>query len=103
MMAANVAVLALVLVLTAAGFFAEPTPGNKWIIAIDYTQLGLFWAFMIAWAWTLVKLYRDIKHSKKLLPNKRVFKLHGFLLFAFAVIDIFVVTCLQIGFRIEYS
>ena len=35
---------------------------------------------LFAWAWTLIRLYKDIKHSEKLLPNKRIFILHGSLL-----------------------
>jgi hypothetical protein len=33
-----------------------------------------------AWAWTLIRLYKDITHSEKLLPNKRIFFIHGSLL-----------------------
>jgi hypothetical protein len=32
------------------------------------------------WAWTLIRLYRDVSHSEKLLPNKRIFLIHGALL-----------------------
>jgi hypothetical protein len=32
---------------------------------------------MLGWAWTLVRLYKDIDHSTKLLPNKRIFIIHG--------------------------
>jgi len=34
----------------------------------------------MAWAWTLVRLYKDIKHSNKLLPSKGMFILHGIFL-----------------------
>ncbi len=34
----------------------------------------------VAWAWTLIRLYKDITHSEKLLPNKRIFFIHGSLL-----------------------
>ena len=35
---------------------------------------------MLTWGWTLIRLYRDIEHSEKLLPNKHIFILHGSLL-----------------------
>jgi len=35
---------------------------------------------MITWGWTLHKLYRNTVHSEKLLPDKRLFILHGSLL-----------------------
>ncbi len=35
---------------------------------------------MLAWAWTLIRLYKEIENSEKLLPNKGVFTLHGSLL-----------------------
>ena len=38
---------------------------------------------LVAWAWSLFRLYRDIKHSEKLLPDKKIFILHGSLLIAF--------------------
>ena len=38
---------------------------------------------MLAWACTLIRLYKDIEHSEKLLPNKRIFIQHGSLLFGF--------------------
>jgi hypothetical protein len=41
---------------------------------------------MVGWAWTLIRLYRDIDHSEKLLPNKRIFILHGSLLGAYLVL-----------------
>ena len=41
---------------------------------------------LAAWAWALFRLYRDVKHSRKLLPDKNIFILHGSLLTAFLVI-----------------
>jgi hypothetical protein len=43
---------------------------------------------MIAWTWTLVRLYKDIKHAEKLLPNKRLFKIHGILLAIYMVLSV---------------
>lgn len=41
---------------------------------------------LIAWSWALFSLYRDVKHSEKLLPDKKIFLLHGSLLTAFLVL-----------------
>jgi hypothetical protein len=35
---------------------------------------------LLAWAWTLIKLYKDTENSEKLLPNKHLFTFHGSLL-----------------------
>jgi len=49
----------------------------------SYGWLALVTLFTFAWAWTLYKLYRDTVHSAKLLPDKRIFKLHASLLVCF--------------------
>ena len=41
---------------------------------------------LVAWAWSLFRLYRDIKYSEKLLPDKKIFILHASLLIAFLLI-----------------
>jgi len=46
----------------------------------EYGQLGMLVIFSVVWGWTLYKLYRDTVHSKKLLPHKNIFILHGSLL-----------------------
>ncbi len=40
----------------------------------------------VAWAWTLIRLYKDIAHSEQLLPNKHIFFIHGSLLTIYYVI-----------------
>jgi hypothetical protein len=48
---------------------------------------------MLVWGYTLKRLYNDVALSKKLLPNKRLFIIHGSLLCSFltlyALTDIF--------------
>ncbi len=44
----------------------------------------------VAWAWTLIRLYKDIIHSEKLLPNKRIFLIHGALLTIYYLIYLIV-------------
>jgi hypothetical protein len=41
---------------------------------------------MLMWGYTLKRLYNDVALSKKLLPNKRLFIIHGSLLSAFLVL-----------------
>ena len=53
---------------------------NAIYYAGSYFLYGMQIAFLLIWAWTLIKLYKEIKHSKRLLPDKRVFILHGILL-----------------------
>ena len=54
------------------------------ILLISFLRLFIFQVgCLIAWAWTLMRLYKDIQHSEKLLPKKRIFKLHGYLLTAY--------------------
>ncbi len=64
-------------------------------IAADST---LFFQFgcLTAWAWTLIRLYKDIKHSEKLLPNKRIFIQHGYLLTGYMLLG----ALLQINFYV---
>ncbi len=44
------------------------------------------WICMIVWGCSLIKLYRDVAHSKKLLPNKFLFIIHGSLLSAYIIV-----------------
>jgi len=47
---------------------------------------------LLVWAWTLKKLYADIKEAQGTLPNEKVFRLHGVLLVLFLVVDIAAIT-----------
>jgi len=51
-----------------------------------YSELVFQMGCMVAWACTLVRLYKDINHSEKLLPKKRIFILHGSLLVAYLLV-----------------
>jgi len=51
-----------------------------------YGWLIMVTVFTITWGWTLHKLYRDTKLSEKLLPDKRIFVLHGSLLVLFLLV-----------------
>jgi hypothetical protein len=46
----------------------------------DWLFIIFQFAYFLIWAWALYALYRDIKHANMLLPNKRIFVLHGSLL-----------------------
>lgn len=53
----------------------------------NYGWLVLLSCFTITWAWALYILYRDTIHSEKLLPNKRIFIVHGSLLTLFLFLN----------------
>ena len=60
----------------------------------DDTTLVLKLLCSVAWAWTLIKLYWDVAHSEKLLPNKRIFIIHGSLLTVYILIYLAAYICL---------
>ena len=56
---------------------AEPDRiSNIRLIPLEFT-------YSVTWCWALCKLYTQIKSSRYLLPNKRIFLLHGTLLFLY--------------------
>ena len=73
---ASILIIAISATMCLALFFQYPK-----LFSIAYS-VAIFFRFLcsVAWAWTLIRLYKDIKHSEKLLPNKRVFFIHGSLL-----------------------
>lgn len=84
-MIANVAVMTVIIALGVLWYFVDDSSGFSYFFAV-YSMQVLLWLFLGAWVVTLVKLYRDLKHSKKLLPNKRIFIVHGSLLTTFLVL-----------------
>jgi len=86
MKCANVAMTLLILAIAVCFYVANKT-GNlllNYIANICWLVLPSF--FTIMWAWPLYKLYRDTRNSKKLLPNKKIFILHGSLLVLFLLL-----------------
>ena len=77
---ANAIILLLILVISASIFFGIRRYSIKLLAIGTYSTLVLQVGCLLAWSWTLIRLYRDIKHSEKLLPNKHIFILHGTLL-----------------------
>lgn len=53
----------------------------------SYGWLTLLTVFTLTWGWTLYKLYMNTVHSEKLLPDKRIFILHGSLLVFFLLMN----------------
>ena len=83
MKVANVVFPLLVLALGVCIYFGLKYD-NAWCYNIgSYGWLALLTLFTLTWGWTLYKLYRDTVHSKKLLPDKRLFILHWSLLVLF--------------------
>lgn len=86
----------LMAILIAADFFImtisvaralSGNPGKLICIGDDLTQIML-WSMFAAWAWAMFKLYRDVKHSEKLLPDKKIFIVPGSLLIVFLIFEL---------------
>ena len=85
----NVAVTLLILTISVllyiglkANFYAD-----KLYFVANYLSLAFQVFCALAWGWTLYALYRGVKSSKKLLPNKNLFILHGSLLALYFVVE----------------
>lgn len=59
---------------------------GKLFVIQDYTFQIMLWTMLAAWACALIKLYREVKHSEKLLPDKKLFILHGSLLTVYLIL-----------------
>jgi len=59
--------------------YTRETLGTLSFIA-DWLFILYQFTYLLIWAWALYVLYRDIKQARMLLPNKRIFFLHGSLL-----------------------
>lgn len=81
---AHVAVAIYLVVVFAFEFWYRDPHSVVWQI-LNWVALVYLSACLIAWVVTLIKLYRDVKQSEKVLPNKRVFILHGVVLSAFVL------------------
>lgn len=76
----NIIISLLILLISASLYFAIRR-GSTVLLKIGTLSTLVFQVgCLIAWSWTLIKLYKDIKHSEKLLPKKIIFKLQGALL-----------------------
>ena len=51
-----------------------------------YMSLSFVSVCTIIWGYTLIRLYKDVKTSEKLLPNKKLFFLHGSLLSLYLIL-----------------
>lgn len=88
MLAANICTILLIAAFSIVYFIAiyrGAEFGFLWFVP-NYGQLIMLWVFMVTWAWTLILLYRNVKHQEKVLPNKKVFILHGIVLSVYLVI-----------------
>ena len=87
MLVANILCPLLILAFSVCIYFGYWT-GNKFYYIGNYGWLSMIAIFTLTWGWTLFKLYRDTVHSKKLLPNKKIFILHGSLLVLFVLLEV---------------
>lgn len=81
---ADIVVLVMIVIITALYIFSGPDQDMIYFVA-KYLELVTVMAFLLAWAWTLVKLFKQIKNSEQLVPNLSVFKTHGVLLSLYVV------------------
>ncbi len=83
---ANITISIMIILISITLYLAVVLNSKVLIAVTDNSTLVFQFVFMLAWALTLINLYRDIKHSDKLLPNKRMFLLHGCLLTSYLFI-----------------
>jgi len=68
--------------------YFKDDPNYNTLLFVSNNSNSFFQAgCLFAWAWTLIRLYKDFKGTEKLLPKKRVFILHGVLLTLFLLLD----------------
>lgn len=65
----------------------------------NYSSLAFQTICTLVWGWTLFSLYRDVNTSDKLLPNKKLFILHGSLLATYLFLYLLQILIAQISFR----
>jgi len=70
----------LILVIAITLYFGIALDPSKLYSVAENSTFVFQVGCLFAWACTLIKLYKEIEHSEKLLPNKRIFILHGCLL-----------------------
>ena len=76
----NVIISVLILLISITAYFGVILDKHMLHLVTVYSSFVLQIGCLFAWAWILIRLYKDIEHSEKLLPNKRIFILHGSLL-----------------------
>ena len=77
---ANIGISILILLIFASIYYGVQK-GLLWLVGIaNILTIAFQLGCLFAWAWTLIRLFKDVKNSDKLLPNKGVFIFHGLLL-----------------------
>lgn len=76
----NIFILILIVVISASVYFGARIGSPILFSLANILTIVFQFGCLLAWTLTLIRLYKDIKHSEKLLPNKRIFILHGSLL-----------------------
>ena len=95
----NIGIILLILLIAMTVYFGLLLESNKLYLDGNISTIVFQVGCLLAWAWTLIRLYKDIEHSDKLLPNKFIFKLHGYLitayLFLYSLVEIITYTALK--------
>ena len=87
-------ILALAIAFALLIYFGAANENKVCFFVGEYSFILVEFIFAVTWGSTLHKLYKNTEDSKRLLPKKKIFKLHGVLLAittAFSVINGFTV------------
>ena len=102
MKVANILVPLLFIALSVC-YFIGVTSQNVILYDIgNYGWLAMVTNFTLTWGWSLYKLYRDTTDSDELLPDKRIFILHGSLLTLFLVLQALNIYALWVVLNSKY-
>lgn len=97
MFIANVCVFAFIAMLTICWLIMGDNLQGTFYFILSYAYQAFMWGMLIAWVASLIKLYRDVKHSEKLLPDKKNFIWHGSLLALYLTLSLAAVIISQIA------
>lgn len=82
--------------LSGIGLWYKSDTHESWMyLSGAYLLFLIETACMIAWGWTLWKLYRDVKNAQQLLPNKRIFQLHASVLVLYLIVFLAYIIAVQ--------
>ena len=84
----NVVISILILLVAITAYFGILLDSSTLLSVANNSTLVFSAGCLLTWAWTLIRLYKDIKQSEKLLPKKRILILHGSLLTRYLLISV---------------
>ena len=85
MKVANCSAVVLILTLAIFVYIGSSQDMNTFYFIGQYGSLLELLVYTAVWGWTLHKLQKDTKESKKLMPNQKLFALHRTLLIGYII------------------